>query len=74
MKEYSNDYFDLNRIVSIILVCIPFTAWILGAMTRFMEGKYLAGILRLITGFNIVWILDIILIILQGKILRVIDM
>lgn len=66
------DYFGLGRLVSIILAIIPVTAWILGFVTRFMEGKIIAGLIRLIFGFTIVWILDLILMILSGSILRII--
>lgn len=65
------DYFGLDRLVSLILAIIPFTSWICGALTRFKEGNILAGVIRLIFGFNIVWILDLIFMILEGKILRV---
>ena len=66
------DYFGLGRMVSIILAIIPVTSWILGFVTRFMEGKIIAGLIRLIFGFTIVWILDLILMILSGSILRLI--
>ena len=52
----SKDYFGLGKIVSLILAIIPVTSWICGAVTRFSEGKILAGIIRLIFGFTIVWI------------------
>lgn len=65
------DYFGLGRLVSIILAIIPVTAWILGWLTRFKEGKPVAGIIRLLFGWNIIWIIDLILMILNGKILRV---
>ena len=68
------DYFGLGRLVSIILAIIPVTSWILGAITRFSEGKILAGILRLILGWNIIWIVDLILMILGGTILRLIPL
>ena len=67
------DYFGLGRLVSIILAIIPVTAWLLGWLTRFNEGKIIAGIIRLLFGWNIIWILDLILMILQGKILRVLN-
>ena len=69
----SKDYFGLGRLVSIILAIIPFTAWICGFLTRFKEGKIIAGLIRLIFGFTIVWVLDLILMILQGKILRILN-
>ena len=68
------DYFGLGRLVSIILAIIPITAWICGMVTRFSEGKILAGILRLIFGGWIVWIIDLILMIVSGSILRVIPL
>lgn len=66
-----NDYFGLSRLISLILAIIPFTSWICGALTRFQEGKLLAALLRLVFGFNIVYILDIILMVLNGRILRI---
>lgn len=68
------DYFGLGRLVSIILAIIPITSWILGFLTRFSEGKILAGILRIVLGWNIIWILDIILMVLSGRILRIIPL
>ena len=65
------DYFGLSWIVSLILAIIPVTSWILGALTRFSEGKIVAGLIRLIFGFNIVWICDIIFMILKKSILRI---
>ncbi len=73
MAKTGKDYFGLGRIVSIILAIIPFTSWILGALTRFSEGKIVAGILRLIFGFTIVWIIDLVLMIMNGKIMRLLN-
>lgn len=73
MAAKTSDYFGLSRIVSIILAIIPFTAWILGAITRLMEGKIVAGLLRLFFGGIIVWVIDLVLMITQGKILRVLN-
>ena len=67
------DYFGLSRIVSIILAIIPFTAWILGVITRLSEGKIVAAILRLIFGAWIIWLIDLILMIAQGHILRLLN-
>ena len=67
------DYFGLGRLVSIILAIIPVTAWLLGAITRFTEGKIVAGLIRLIFGFTIVWIIDLILMIVQGRIMRLLN-
>ena len=66
-----SDYFGLSYIVSVILAIIPVTAWLCGAITRFSEGKIVAGIVRLVFGFTIVWIIDLILMILSKHILRI---
>jgi hypothetical protein len=72
-KKSSKDYFGLGRLVSIILAIIPVTAWLLGAITRFSEGKIVAGLIRLIFGFTIVWIIDLVLMILNGRIMRLLN-
>ena len=74
MAKSRGDYFGLGRVVSIILAIIPVTAFILGAITRFSEGKILAGLLRIILGWNIIWIVDLVLMILSGRILRLIPL
>ncbi len=65
-----SDYFGLSYIVSLILAIIPFTSWICGAITRFTEGKIIAGIVRLIGLGFILWIVDLILMIVSKHILR----
>lgn len=72
-KRSSKDYFGLGRVISIILAIIPVTAWLCGAITRFMEGKLVAGLIRLIFGFTIVWIIDLVLMITSGRIMRVLN-
>ncbi len=67
------DYFDLSWIVSLILAIIPITSLVLGVLTRFQEGKIVAAILRLVLGWNIIWILDIVFMFLDQRILRVLD-
>ena len=66
-----SDYFGLSYIVSVILAIIPVTSWICGAITRLQEGKIIAFIVRLIFGFTIVWVLDLIFMILSKKIFRI---
>ena len=73
MAKKGKDYFGLPWLVSLILAIIPVTAWLFGAVTRFQEGKFLAGILRLLLGWNIIWIIDIILVLFTGKILRLLN-
>ena len=68
-----SDYFGLGYVVSLIIAIIPVTAWILGAVTRFSEGKIVAGLIRLIFGFNIVWLIDLILMIVSKHILRLLN-
>ena len=74
MAKARSDYFGLGRIVSIILAIIPFTAWILGAITRFKEGKLVAAIIRLIGLGFILWVIDLVLMITKGSILRLINL
>ena len=64
------DYFGLDWIVSLILAIIPFTSWICGAVTRLKEGAIIAFVVRLIGGFTVIWILDLICMILNKKICR----
>lgn len=70
----SNDYFGLSWIVSLILAIIPFTSWICGALTRFQEGKFVAAIVRLVFGFTIVWVLDIVCMLLGHSICRILPL
>lgn len=73
MAKTSSDYFGLSYIVSLILAIIPITAWICGIVTRFMEGKIVAGIIRIFLGGWILWILDLIWMILNKKIFRLLN-
>ncbi len=73
MAKTSKDYFGLDYIVSLILAIIPVTSWVCGFVTRFMEGKIVAGIIRLIFGWNIIWILDLIFMIVQKQIFRLLN-
>ena len=58
-KGYLNA--GLGQIVDLILAIIPFTSWLLGAITRILRGHIVAGILQLIPPITLVfWILDII--------------
>lgn len=68
-----NDYFGLEWIVSLILAIIPFTSWICGVITRFTEGKIVAALIRLFLGFNIIWILDLVCMILKKSICRILN-
>ena len=65
-----SDYFGLSYIVSLILAIIPFTAWICGMVTRFSEGKIVAGIIRIFGGW-LIWLLDLICMIVSKHICRI---
>ncbi|MBR2467808.1 MAG: hypothetical protein IKB42_02070 [Clostridia bacterium] len=68
-----SDYFGLGYLISVILAIIPVTAWICGAVTRFSEGKIVAALIRLIFGFTIVWIVDLIMMITSKHIWRLLN-
>ncbi len=68
-----SDYLGLSYIVSLILAIIPVTSWILGAVVRFQEGKIVAGLIRILFGFTIVWILDIVYMVWKKRICRLLD-
>lgn len=72
MAASKSDYFGLSYIVSLILAIIPVTSWICGAVTRFQEGKIAAGLLRLLLGWGIIWLIDLILMIVSKHIMRII--
>lgn len=73
MAKKSKDYFGIGYLPSVILAIIPITSLVLGILTRLSEGKIVAALLRLLLGWNIIWILDIVLMVLQGKILRLLN-
>ena len=72
MAASKKDYFGLDYIVSLILAIIPFTAWLLGVVTRISEGKIVAGIIRIFFGW-ICWILDLICMIVNKSIFRLLN-
>ena len=71
MAKKRGDYFGLGYLVSVILAIIPITSCVCGAITRIMEGKIVAGILRIVLGWNIIWILDLIFMIISKHIFRI---
>lgn len=75
MAASSNDYFGINKIISAILAL--FLGWVLSPIARILEGKPVAGVVRILLLFvGIGFILDIVdfvLILVDGKILRVIN-
>lgn len=67
------DYFGLGRLVSLILAIIPITSLVCGILTRLSEGKIVAGLIRLLVGWNIFWILDLVCMVLGGRICRILN-
>ena len=67
-----SDYFGLGYIVSLILAIIPVTAWVCGIVTRFQEGKIVAGIIRIFGGW-LVWLLDLVFMIISKHIFRLLN-
>lgn len=72
-RRTRSDYFGLGRLVSLILVIIPITNFICSFITRLSEGKIVAAILRLVLGWNVIWIADIICMVLNGRIFRLLN-
>lgn len=68
-----SDYFGLSWIVSLVLAIIPVTSWVCGFVTRFQERKWVAGILRLVLGWNIIWVLDLVFMIWKKQICRLLN-
>lgn len=69
-RKVSKDYFGIGYVVSVILAIIPVTSLILGIVTRLSEGKIVAAIVLLVFGWNVIWIADIVPMIVNGRILR----
>ena len=67
------DYFNLPPIVSVILLIIPFTAWIMGLATRLSQGRFVAAILRFFFGGWLVWIIEIVLTIMNKCNVQLLD-
>ncbi|MCR5081355.1 MAG: hypothetical protein K6B17_08425 [Treponema sp.] len=72
MARKGKDYFGMDYLVSLILAIIPFTAWLLGVLTRFSEGKLIAGIIRIFGGW-IIWVLDLLCMLTQKRICRILN-
>ena len=68
------DYFGLEYIVSLIFAIIMPIAWVCGIITRFQEGKYVAMVIRIFFGWTVVWVLDLIYMITNKEICRLLDM
>lgn len=69
MANSQKDYFGLNRIISLIL-CVLFGP-ILGIVQRISDGHISCALFRLLTGWNVIWVLDFICLLFSGHILKV---
>lgn len=67
MNEYVKFFDELNPIVRLILLIIPFTSWINAIIYRFAKGNLLGAILAIPFG-TIFWIIDLVSILVYGKI------
>jgi hypothetical protein len=67
MAKKKSAYLGLPYIISVILAIIPVTAWIFGILQCISEGRILPAIFRVIFGFWIVWVLDLIFMILKKQ-------
>lgn len=67
MKEYVKFIDDLPKILRIILA-LPGLDGIFYGIYRIAKGKFIIGILWIVLGFAILWIIDLICVITQGKI------
>ena len=72
MAKGKSDYFGLPYIVSLVLAIIPVTAWILGMIVRFSEGKIVAGVIRIFGGW-LIWLVDLVMMITKKSIWRLLD-
>ena len=68
------DYFNLDRIISLILLIIPFTAWIMGLATRLSQKRIVAALLRLFFGGWLLWVIEIILTLGNGCNVKLLDL
>lgn len=68
MAKKGGGYFGLGRVVSLILAIIPVTSLICGLIITAQKGHWLCFILRLLLGWNIFWIIDLVCMIVNNKI------
>ena len=68
MAKGKKAYFGLDYIVSLILAIIPITSLVCGIIKRIQDGCIVAAIIRIFFGWNIIWILDIVFMILKKDI------
>ena len=67
------DYFGLDYIISLILTIFAPAGFICSLITRILDGKIVAAILRFFLYFPIVWILDIFSMVTKKEIFRILN-
>ena len=67
------DYFDMDPIISLILLIIPITCWFCGVITRLKQGRYVAAVLRFFFGGWLLWVIEIVLTVLNGCKVQLLD-
>lgn len=67
------DYFGMSKGISIVCAIIFPIAALFGIITRLSEGKIVAALLRLLFGWNLVWLIDLIMMISKQKIWRLLN-
>lgn len=68
MANSQRDYFGVNRLISLILcICI---GPILGIVQRIADGHIFCALFRLLTGWNIFWVLDFFCLLFSGHIFK----
>ena len=67
MKGYVKSYNKLEWIIKLIVAIIPITGWINAILYRLGKGNLLGAILAIPFGF-VFWVVDLVTVILSGKI------
>ena len=73
MAKKNKDYFGLDRVISLVLVIIPITSLFCGIVARIEDKHYVAAALRFLLGWNIIWIIDIVFMIKEEHIFRLLE-
>ena len=67
MAKKGGGYFGLGRVISIILAIIPVTSWVCGLLITAQRKSWLFFVIRLLVGWNIIWLVDLVCIIVYNK-------
>lgn len=71
-KKSKSDYLGLGYVISVLLAILPPTCWILGIVTRILDGKIIAGLIRIPLGI-VMWIPDMICMLVSKRICRILN-